>query len=154
MTEFTNVYASQVSVGDQLPVFELELTPRLIVSCAIASQDFQDVISEDAPEVLPDPLIDAFSDAATLESSVDAASAEPAPVDAPVVEAAPVQVAAVEATPAVIDFPTVASTAGGGAFAVAEDAEPVEDSDDDGDMGGMADLMMLLPFVGLLAVFM
>lgn len=43
MTEFTNVYASQVSVGDQLPVFELELTPRLIVSCAIASQDFQDV---------------------------------------------------------------------------------------------------------------
>ena len=118
------------------------------------SQDFQDVISEDAPEVLPDPLIDAFNDAATVESSVDAASAEPAPVDAPVVEAAPVQVAAVAATPAVIDFPTVASTAGGDAFAVAEDAEPVEDSDDDGDMGGMADLMMLLPFAGLLAVFM
>ena len=43
MTEFNNVYASQVSVGDQLPVFELQLTPKLIVSCAIASQDFQDV---------------------------------------------------------------------------------------------------------------
>ncbi|PIE40752.1 MAG: acyl dehydratase [Gammaproteobacteria bacterium] len=43
MSESNNVYASQISVGDALPVFKLELTPKLIVSCAIASQDFQDV---------------------------------------------------------------------------------------------------------------
>ncbi|MDX1692304.1 MAG: MaoC/PaaZ C-terminal domain-containing protein [Ketobacteraceae bacterium] len=43
MTNVANVYASQLSVGDQLPVFTLDITPRLIVSCAIASQDFQDV---------------------------------------------------------------------------------------------------------------
>ena len=43
MTDFNNVYASQLAVGDQLPVFKLDLTPKLIVSCAIASQDFQDV---------------------------------------------------------------------------------------------------------------
>ena len=43
MSEIKNVYASQVSVGDELPVFKLDLTPKVIVSCAIASQDFQDV---------------------------------------------------------------------------------------------------------------
>ena len=43
MSEIKNVYASQISVGDELPVFVLDLTPRVIVSCAIASQDFQDV---------------------------------------------------------------------------------------------------------------
>lgn len=43
MSEIKNVYASQVNVGDELPVFKLDLTPKLIVSCAIASQDFQDV---------------------------------------------------------------------------------------------------------------
>ncbi|MCG8314539.1 MAG: MaoC family dehydratase [Pseudomonadales bacterium] len=43
MSEFNNVYASQLNVGDALPVFELPITSKLVVSCAIASQDFQDV---------------------------------------------------------------------------------------------------------------
>ena len=43
MSDIKNVFASQVNVGDELPVFKLDLTPKVIVSCAIASQDFQDV---------------------------------------------------------------------------------------------------------------
>ena len=43
MTEFNNVYASQLSVGDALPVFELPITAKLVVSSALASQDYQDV---------------------------------------------------------------------------------------------------------------
>lgn len=43
MTAFNNVYASGLSVGDTLPEFELPITARLVVSTAIASQDFQDV---------------------------------------------------------------------------------------------------------------
>lgn len=43
MTDFKNVTASQVQVGDQLPELIIPLTAKLIVSCAIASQDFQDV---------------------------------------------------------------------------------------------------------------
>lgn len=43
MSVTTNIYASQLNVGDALPEFNLEITPRLVVSCAIASQDFQDV---------------------------------------------------------------------------------------------------------------
>lgn len=40
---FSNIYASQLNVGDSLPEFVLPLTAKLVVSCAIASQDFQDV---------------------------------------------------------------------------------------------------------------
>lgn len=43
MTDFNNLHAANLNVGDPLPVFELPLTAKLIVSCAIASQDFQDV---------------------------------------------------------------------------------------------------------------
>ena len=43
MSEFKNLTAADVKVGDALPEFKLPITPRLIVSCAIASQDFQDV---------------------------------------------------------------------------------------------------------------
>lgn len=43
MNQLNNVYASQLKVGDELPVFELPITAKLVVSCAIASQDFQDV---------------------------------------------------------------------------------------------------------------
>ena len=43
MTEFNNITASDLSVGDALPVFELPITSRLVVSTAMASQDFQDV---------------------------------------------------------------------------------------------------------------
>lgn len=41
MTEYANPTAPRV--GDKLPEFHLPLTARLIVSTAIASQDFQDV---------------------------------------------------------------------------------------------------------------
>lgn len=43
MSEFKDIYASQLSVGDTLPEFELPITAKLVVSTAIASQDFQDV---------------------------------------------------------------------------------------------------------------
>jgi len=43
MTDFNNVPASALSVGDTLPEFELPITARLVVSTALASQDFQDV---------------------------------------------------------------------------------------------------------------
>lgn len=43
MTDLNNVPASALSVGDTLPEFELPITARLVVSTALASQDFQDV---------------------------------------------------------------------------------------------------------------
>lgn len=43
MTDFKNVYASELSVGDSLPEFTLPITAKLVVSTAMASQDFQDV---------------------------------------------------------------------------------------------------------------
>lgn len=97
------------------------------------SQDFQDVISDESPEDLPDPLIDDFAE-------------ELAPI-----EAAP------EPDPEPINFPTVAVTAGTDeilAFEEAQMADESEAEDADDDAGGMADLMMLLPFLGILSVFM
>lgn len=91
------------------------------------SQDFQDVISNEAPEDLPEPMIDPF----TEESAVDADDT-------------------------VVQFPTVAATAGTDEFLAAEEAQALDDSesDEDDDMGGMADLVAVLPFLGLLALFM
>ncbi len=91
------------------------------------SQDFQDVISNEAPEDLPEPMIDPF----TEESAVDADDT-------------------------VVQFPTVAATAGTDEFFAAEEAQALDDSesDEDDDMGGMADLVAVLPFLGLLALFM
>lgn len=43
MSEFKNLTAADLKVGDTLPEFKLPITARLVVSCAIASQDFQDV---------------------------------------------------------------------------------------------------------------
>jgi len=43
MSAFKNLTAADVNVGDSLPEFKLPITARLVVSCAIASQDFQDV---------------------------------------------------------------------------------------------------------------
>lgn len=40
---YRNVIASELSVGDALPEFELPITAKLVVSTAMASQDFQDV---------------------------------------------------------------------------------------------------------------
>ena len=93
------------------------------------SQDFQDVISDEAPEDLPDPLIDDFTDAtAPTETTVE---------------------------PEIINFPTVAATAVEGETLALEQAEALEFEDsDDSDAGGMADLMMFLPFLGILAMFM
>lgn len=39
----TTLRASEVSVGQELPEFVLELTPTVIVSTAIATRDYQDV---------------------------------------------------------------------------------------------------------------
>jgi hypothetical protein len=93
------------------------------------SQDFQDVISDEAPEDLPDPLIDDFTDAtAPTETTVE---------------------------PEIINFPTVAATAVEDETLALEQAEALEFEDsDDSDAGGMADLMMFLPFLGILAMFM
>lgn len=41
--EFSSTYFDQVSVGDKLPQLEIDITPTLIVSTAIASRDYQDV---------------------------------------------------------------------------------------------------------------
>jgi acyl dehydratase len=43
MSAFKNLTTADVNVGDSLPEFKLPITARLVVSCAIASQDFQDV---------------------------------------------------------------------------------------------------------------
>ena len=43
MTTFHNLQASQIKTGDKLPEFALPITARLVVSAAIATQDFQDV---------------------------------------------------------------------------------------------------------------
>ncbi len=97
----------------------------------IPSQGFQDVISNESPESLPDPLIDDFAD--------ETDAMDPAPA------------------PAGIDFPTVAATAGAAETLAFEEAQAVADTEaeeEDDDAGGMADLMMLLPFLGILAMFM
>lgn len=102
------------------------------------SQDFQDVISDEAPEALPDPLIDNFTDEVLpSEAAVDPA-AEPA------------------SEPAAIDFPTVAATAGIAETLAFEEVTALEDSEteEDDETAGMADLMMFLPFLGILAMFM
>ena len=41
--EFRSTYFDQVSVGDKLPLLEIDITPSLIVATAIASRDYQDV---------------------------------------------------------------------------------------------------------------
>jgi len=51
MNEVKNLYPSHVKVGDSLPEFSLPLTAKLIVSCAIASQDFQDVHHDKAAAI-------------------------------------------------------------------------------------------------------
>lgn len=43
MSEFNDLYACDVAVGDALPEFVLPITAKLVVSTAMASQDFQDV---------------------------------------------------------------------------------------------------------------
>jgi len=92
------------------------------------SQDFQDVISEQAPETLPDPLI----------------------------EAAPGDAAADTEGDNVLDFPTVAARASDADAVDAEDAttEAAEDTSDDNDMGGLVELLAVIPILGLMAMFM
>ena len=41
--EFDCTYFDQVSVGDQLPHLEIDVTTTMIVATAIASRDYQDV---------------------------------------------------------------------------------------------------------------
>ncbi|WP_292308813.1 type I secretion protein [Marivita sp.] len=122
LMEGTNL-SVQMDQGEIMQVRMFGFTP---------SQDFQDVISEESPEDLPDPMIDDFSD-----------------VSAPT-EAA--------AAPEAINFPTVAATAGEEERIALEfeEAQAAEDDDaaNDDDAGGVTDLMMFLPFLGILAAFM
>lgn len=92
------------------------------------SEDFQNVISDDAPEALPEPMIDPFVE----ESAVEDGEAD-------------------------FPFPTVAATAGTDEFLAMEEAEALEDSeaeDDEGGMDGLGDLIAALPILGLMALFM
>ncbi|WP_299791973.1 type I secretion protein [uncultured Marivita sp.] len=92
------------------------------------SEDFQNVISDDAPEALPEPMIDPFLE----ESAVEDGETE-------------------------FPFPTVAATAGTDEFLAMEEAEALEDSeaeDDEGGMEGLGDLIAALPILGLMALFM
>ena len=102
------------------------------------SQDFQDVISDEAPEALPDPLIDNFTDEVLPSEAAGDPAAEPV------------------SEPAAIDFPTVAATAGTAETLAFEEVTALEDSEteEDDETAGMADLMMFLPFLGILAMFM
>lgn len=102
------------------------------------SQVFQDVISDEAPEALPDPLIDNFTDEVLPSEAALDPAAEPA------------------SEPAAIDFPTVAATAGIAEALAFEEVTALEDSEteEDDETAGMADLMMFLPFLGILAMFM
>lgn len=47
----TTLDAGTLSVGDKLPEFPLPITARLVVSCALASQDFQDVHHDKAAAI-------------------------------------------------------------------------------------------------------
>lgn len=117
------------------------------------SQDFQDVISDDAPDALPDPMIDDFADQTPpVEAAPAEATQTPDIADAPV---APEQIEVAPEPDATV-FPTVAATAGVAETLAFEEVQAAEDDDtDDGDdAGGMADLMMFLPLLGLLAAFM
>lgn len=98
------------------------------------SEEFQNVISDEAPETLPEPMIDPFTEAG--ESGGTEASAE---------------------TEAEFPFPTVAATPGMDEFLAAEEAAAQDDAateqEEDG-MEGLADLMAALPLLGLMAFFM
>ncbi|MGJ8603887.1 MAG: type I secretion protein [Marivita sp.] len=101
------------------------------------SQDFQDVISDEAPEALPDPLIDPFVEGTAGEPSAETGTQTEA--DAPDA-----------------NFPTVAVTQSAREFLAAEEAAATdaEQEDDDDGMDGLGDLIAVLPFLGLLALFM
>ncbi len=117
------------------------------------SQDFQDVISDDAPDALPDPMIDDFADQTPpVEAAPAEATQTPDIADAPV---APEQTEVAPEPDATV-FPTVAATAGVAETLAFEEVQAAEDDDTDegDDAGGMADLMMFLPLLGLLAAFM
>jgi hypothetical protein len=109
------------------------------------SEEFQNVISDEAPEDLPEPMIDPF----TEESAVEA---EEAPVEA---EEAPVETerSPVEAEEADLPFPTVPATAITDETLAAEEAAAMDEADSDDD-DGMADILAAIPFLGLLALFM
>ena len=81
------------------------------------------MISNEAPEALPEPMIDPFTEEV-----------------------------AVETDDSVIDFPTVAATAAPDEFLAMEEAEALDEAEDDSD-DGMADLVAALPFLGLLVLF-
>lgn len=109
----------QMNEGEIMQVRMFGFTP---------SQEFQDVISTDAPETLPEPMIDPFTEETAIQ-----------PDDTG------------------LDFPRFASTAATDEVLAMEEAAAFDaeesDEDDDG-MGGLAELMVALPFLGLMALLM
>lgn len=146
------------------------------------SEDFQDLISEEQPDMLPDLLIDPFAETAPQDASADEAegtSAETATADAYAPNAAqelgpdtadvqqpmsetpdvlPGQGALepAEGDDLAIPFPTVPFNESEADMQAAEDAarEDSQTDDEAGDLAGLGDLMAALPLLGLLAVFM
>jgi hypothetical protein len=103
--------------GDIMQVRMVGFTP---------SRDFQSLISEEAPEDLPEPMIDPF-----VEED------QPSETDAgiptlPFSERSSAELAAQEA----------------------EEAEEADQDEGEDDMDGMADLLAMIPLLGLLALFM
>jgi len=101
------------------------------------SRDFQSLISEEAPEALPDVLIDPF----TEESEAPDDTSEEVDMATVAVEEAELPLATVPFDEA--EFEEAQAL---------QDAE--EDESDGGDLAGMGDLVAALPFLGLLALFM
>ena len=134
----------QMDQGEVMQVRMFGFTP---------SQDFQDVISDDAPDALPEPMIDAFSD---QTPPVDAAPAEAIQTPEIADEAVAPEQTEVAPDPADTVFPMVAATEGVAETLAFEEAQAAEDdgSDDGDDAGGLADLMMFMPLLGILAAFM
>ncbi|MFP7570824.1 hypothetical protein [Marivita sp. S2033] len=105
----------QMTQGEIMQVRMFGFTP---------SRDFQDVISQEAPDALPDPMIDPFTDDGAAEDTE-------------------LQFPTVPFTPSDDEF----------LAAEQADAYEEEDEGDD-DLAGLGDLMAAIPFLGLLALFM
>lgn len=98
------------------------------------SRDFQSLISEEAPEALPDVLIDPFvEDGEAPDETVE---------DTEVAEE-------------VAELPFATVPFNEAEFEEAQAAEDAEEGESDGgELAGMGDLVAALPFLGLLALFM
>ena len=108
----------------------------------IPSEQFQNLISNEMPEALPELLIDPFSDRADASEIEGAETAE--------IEIA--ETAEIERPEP--SFPTVPFNESEAAMLEAEEAERTEAENADDELAGLGDLAAALPFLGLMALFM